>query len=97
MFVDDSADARELVTLILTKQGATVWACGSTDEALAKLANERPDVVISDIEMPGGDGYALIRALRVREDPNQRIPTIALTGHTRAEDRIPSQWTRRSS
>jgi signal transduction histidine kinase len=88
LFVDDSADARELVSTILARQGSKTIVCSSTDEALAALERERPDVVISDIEMPNSDGYDLIRALRVREDPRSRIPAIALTGYTRAEDRI---------
>ena len=88
LFVDDSADARELVTAILKPYGASIRTCGSTDEALAVLVKERPDVVISDIAMPGGDGYQFIRALRVREDPADRIPAIALTAYTGTEDRI---------
>src|SRR5204862_5954294 len=68
--------------------GATLKTCASTDEALALLVHERPDVVISDIAMPGGDGYQFIRALRVREDPASKIPVIALTAYTGTEDRI---------
>lgn len=89
LFVDDSADARDLVSTILADRGAIVRTCESSDAALAALARERPDVMISDIEMPGGDGYEMIRALRVRdEDSETPIPAIALTGATRAEDRI---------
>ena len=89
LFIDDSADARELVTTILGRYGAAIRTCSSTDEALAVLVRERPDVVISDIAMPGGDGYQFIRALRVREDPgSKRIPAIALTAYTATEDRI---------
>jgi CheY-like chemotaxis protein len=89
LFIDDSADARDLVSTILTDRGAIVRTCDSSDAALAALARERPDIVISDIEMPGGDGYEMIRALRVRdEDREAPIPAIALTGATRAEDRI---------
>ena len=88
LFIDDSADARELVTAILRPYGASVKTCGSTDEALATLVKDRPDVVISDISMPGRDGYQFIRALRVREDPADRIPAIALTAYTGTEDRI---------
>jgi signal transduction histidine kinase len=89
LFIDDSADARDLVATILRDRGAKVSTCASTDAALAALARERPDVLISDIEMPGGDGYEMIRALRLRdEDTEAPIPAIALTGATRAEDRI---------
>ena len=89
LFVDDNADARELVVTILTAHGARVTTSDSTDASLAALEHERPDVLISDIEMPGGDGYQMIRALRLREEATDgRIPAIALTGTTRAEDRI---------
>lgn len=88
LFVDDSADARELLSTILKRNGAAVSTCGSFDEALGALERIRPDVVISDIQMPGGDGYELIRALRLREDPKSRIPAIALTGFATLEDRI---------
>lgn len=89
LFIDDSADARDLVSTILSDRGAIVRTCDSSDAALAALARERPDVLISDIEMPGGDGYEMIRALRVRDEDRQApIPAIALTGATRAEDRI---------
>ena len=89
LFVDDNADTRELVETMLAARGARVTSCDSTDAALAAFERERPDVLISDIEMPGGDGYQMIRALRLREEHVEtRIPAIALTGTTRAEDRI---------
>jgi signal transduction histidine kinase len=89
LFIDDSADARDLVTTILGDRGAKVRTCQSTESALAALQRERPDVVISDIEMPDGDGYEMIRALRLRDaDTEAPIPAIALTGATRTEDRI---------
>lgn len=89
LYVDDNADARELVDTILAAHGATVVTCESADAILAMLERDRPDVLISDIEMPGGDGYQMIRALRLLEDDSgARIPAIALTGVTRAEDRI---------
>lgn len=89
LFIDDNADARDLVATMLRDKGASVRTCESMDAAFSALRRERPDVLISDIEMPGGDGYEMIRALRVRdEDTDAPIPAIALTGATRAEDRI---------
>jgi signal transduction histidine kinase len=89
LFIDDNADARELIATILGERGARVRTCDSTESALAALQRERPDVVISDIEMPGRDGYEMIRALRLRDEDTQTpIPAIALSGQTRTEDRI---------
>lgn len=89
LFIDDSVDARDLVRAILEEHGARVTTSDSKDAALAALERERPDVLISDIEMPDGTGYEMIRALRLREaDTTARIPAIALTATTRAEDRI---------
>ena len=89
VFVDDNSDARELVEMMLADCGASVVTCASKDDALAQLHHDRPDVLISDIEMPDGDGYDLIRALRLRdEDTVSPIPAIAVTGMTRVEDRI---------
>jgi signal transduction histidine kinase len=89
VFVDDNSDARELVEMMLAGRGASVVTCASKDDALALLHHDRPDVLISDIEMPDGDGYDLIRALRLRdEDTVAPIPAIAVTGMTRVEDRI---------
>ena len=89
LFIDDSPDARDLVATMLSDRGASVRTCESTDAALRALRRERPDVLISDIEMPGGDGFEMIRAVRLRdEDTEAPIPAIALTGATRPEDRI---------
>ncbi|HEX8795379.1 MAG TPA: ATP-binding protein [Polyangiaceae bacterium] len=88
LLVDDSPDHRELVRLGLSSMGATVRTAADAAEALASLAEGRPDVIVSDIGMPDGDGYTLIR--RVRALPRARggdIPAIALTGYARPEDR----------
>jgi signal transduction histidine kinase len=89
LFIDDNPDARDLVATMLTDAGAKVRTSDSMDAALLALKRERPDVLISDIEMPDGDGYQMIRSLRLRdEDTDGPIPAIALTGATRPEDRI---------
>jgi len=89
LVVDDEPDTREMLRVGLTRCGAHVTATGSTREALAAIEKERPDLLISDIGMPGEDGYDLIR--RVREMPPQsgsRLPAIALTAYARVEDRL---------
>ncbi|TVQ12363.1 MAG: PAS domain S-box protein [Leptolyngbya sp. DLM2.Bin27] len=85
--VDDSADTRELLTVLLGQYGAEVITLGSATELLDRLRNHRPDVLISDIGMPEIDGYSLIR--RIRDLPPERggdIPAIALTAYARDED-----------
>jgi len=87
--VDDEADARELLTAMLSKCDAQVRATASATEALEVLANWHPDVLISDIEMPDIDGYSLIRQVRELEaDRGGQIPAVALTAHARVEDRL---------
>ena len=88
LVVDDEADARELVRMVLTGAGAVVHTAASADEAVALLRLERPDVIVSDIGMPHRDGYQLIREVRAMA-PREggRTPAIALTAFARSEDR----------
>jgi CheY-like chemotaxis protein len=88
LVVDDEPDARELVRRFLTDCRATVVTAGSAAEALAVLADLRPDVIVSDVGMPDADGYDLIRAVRNSSDPSgRRTPAVALTAFARSEDR----------
>jgi CheY-like chemotaxis protein len=89
LVVDDEEDARSLLVTVLGSCGAKVQAVGSAAEALDAVEQFRPDVLVSDIEMPGEDGYSLIRRLRARErETGGRIPAVALTAHARVEDRM---------
>lgn len=88
LVVEDNDDSRKLLETILTRSGAVVQAAESVATALRMLAGEWPDIVISDIEMPGEDGYSLIRKIRLQEPPSQRVPAIALTAYTRSADRV---------
>jgi CheY-like chemotaxis protein len=88
LIVDDACNVREVVTDILTQDGATVTAVGSAEEALAALQRERPDVLLSDLAMPGKGGYWLIG--QVRALPPERggvTPAAALTAFTGPEHR----------
>ncbi len=88
LLVDDDPDARELLGMILQEAGAQVATAGSADEALEAFKRLRPDVLVSDIGMPGGDGYSLIRRVRLLEgECETRVPAVALTAFARAEDR----------
>jgi signal transduction histidine kinase/ActR/RegA family two-component response regulator len=85
LVVDDDADTRELLATALRGEGADVRTAASVAEALAALERRRPDVIISDISMPGEDGYTLARRLRAL-DHGGGIPALALTAHARPED-----------
>jgi PAS domain S-box-containing protein len=88
LLIDDEPDARELVAAVLAGSGAEVVSVGSASEALAKMARQQFDVLVSDIGMPEMDGYALIS--EVRQLPGERggrIPAAALTAYAGIEDR----------
>ena len=88
MVIDDEPDARSLVEVLLGQCAARVTSHGSGAEALAALDHERPDVIVSDISMPGMDGYEFIQRVRQRDvDQGGAIPALALTALARAEDR----------
>jgi signal transduction histidine kinase/CheY-like chemotaxis protein len=80
LVVDDNDDARDLMTVALSMQGATVTAATSAADAREAVRRERPDVLISDVGMPGEDGYSLMEWIRATP-PLSRIPAIALTGY----------------
>jgi PAS domain S-box-containing protein len=91
LVVDDEADTRELLKEGLQYCGAKVSLAASAEEALDALVSTSPDVLISDIGMPGVDGYDLIRQVRgLPRDRGGNIPAIALTAYTRTEDRLQS-------
>lgn len=89
LIVDDASDARELVSFILVKHGASVITASTVSEAFEKLASFTPDLVISDIEMPGEDGFSLIKKLKdFNRQQKLKIPAIALTAHARQSERL---------
>ncbi|WP_457391753.1 hybrid sensor histidine kinase/response regulator [Roseateles sp. P5_E1] len=85
--LDDEQDTRSLLCRILEDQGARVVAFASAQELLKAVQLSRPTVIVSDVGMPGVDGYQMIRTLRATETRNSRIPALALTAFARAEDR----------
>jgi len=92
VLVEDEANARELITTVLELSGARVTALGSASEALDLLMDvtgPRPDILISDLSMPGEDGISLIRKLREWEQAHGgALPAVALTAFGSAQDRI---------
>jgi CheY-like chemotaxis protein/two-component sensor histidine kinase len=86
LVVEDDEATRTMLRTALSRFGATVVTASSVNEAISILATDRQSVVVSDIAMPGEDGYALIAKLRAREGATHN-PTIALTANARNEDR----------
>jgi PAS domain S-box-containing protein len=87
MVVDDELDMRDFLSVSLRQYGADVTALASVGEAVAALEREKPDVLVSDIGMPGEDGYALIRKVRaLGPERGGQIPAAALTGFAQGDD-----------
>jgi signal transduction histidine kinase len=88
LVVDDEQDTRRLISTVIAQSGAEVAACASAGEALEKLKTWRPHILMSDIGMPGEDGYALIKQVRaLPPERGGRTPAAALTAYARDEDR----------
>jgi PAS domain S-box-containing protein len=85
--VDDDPDALGLVREILESAGAHVRTATSVHQALESIQDVVPDVLVSDLGMPGMDGYDLIQRIRHMEGPAREIPAAALTAYARSEDR----------
>jgi PAS domain S-box-containing protein len=95
LIVDDDQDALAMLRIILTDRGAVVTAAANAEDALDLIAVDPPDLIVSDIGMPGTDGHEFLRRLRAAErqalasSPQaRRIPAIALTSFTRDADRV---------
>jgi PAS domain S-box-containing protein len=89
LVVDDDADSAEIISRILTRRGAKVRMAHCMDDALAAVQSSPPDVLLSDIGMPGHDGYELISRVRALPE-GRKIPAVALTALVRSEDRTRS-------
>jgi signal transduction histidine kinase/CHASE1-domain containing sensor protein/CheY-like chemotaxis protein len=88
LLVDDDSDTLKLMTTALTKRQANVTAVSSALEAIQAITRNRPDVLVSDIAMPGEDGYGLIERVRLLESSeSQNIPAVAITAYAKEEDR----------
>ncbi|HSE38177.1 MAG TPA: MASE1 domain-containing protein, partial [Blastocatellia bacterium] len=87
LIVDDDLDSREVLASLLALRAAEVRSAGSVAEALEALADWKPHVLVSDIGMPGRDGYDLIKEVRSRDSEHGgQIPAIALTGYATVQD-----------
>jgi signal transduction histidine kinase len=90
LVVDDEPDALEMLVSVLTNAGATVLAAKSPDDALRLAVARRPQVLVSDLGMPGTDGYALLRQIRETLGRDAPDVTIALTAYAGERDRARS-------
>lgn len=87
LIVDDDDDSRAVLSHMLAQRGAATATAESASRAFAELERFQPDVLVSDIAMPGGDGYELLRAVRaLPEERGGRTPAIAVTALARASD-----------
>lgn len=88
LVIDDNADTLELVAVILEQYGTEVITAASATEAMQVIAQSKPDVLVSDIAMPGVDGYSLIRQVRtLSSEQGGQIPAVALTAYAGEEQR----------
>jgi PAS domain S-box-containing protein len=89
LVVEDDADARELLTQILGRFGARVSSAASAADGFAAFQQERPDVLLSDIEMPDEDGYMFIRRIRaLAAEAGRDVPAAAITAYASPGDRL---------
>jgi CheY-like chemotaxis protein len=89
LIVEDEGDTRDLISLVLEQAGAKITQAPNAAEAFKIVKKGKQDVLVSDIGMPGEDGYSFIRHVRtLTADQGGRIPALALTAYARTEDRI---------
>src|ERR1700748_2577492 len=85
LVVDDDPDLLRLLSMRLSGAGYRVTATASAEEALVKIAMERPQLVLSDVQLPGKDGLALFDAIRAQ---HPSLPVILLTAHGTIPDAV---------
>ena len=88
LVLDDEEDARKLLAIVLEREGARVTTSGCAAEGIEAVRSEAPHVIVSDIGMPGEDGYSFIRRVRALGGGLRDVPALALTAYAREEERI---------
>ncbi|WP_428938559.1 ATP-binding response regulator [Fontivita pretiosa] len=88
--VDDEADAREVLSELLGRFGGTIATAADVEQAMSMIPSFRPDVILTDLAMPGLDGYALLQRVRGSGNGVGDLPVVALTAYARPEDRVDS-------
>jgi CheY-like chemotaxis protein len=88
LIVDDDGDARELLRTMLATTGARISEADSARNTLRLVAEDRPDIILADVAMPGQDGYSMMRALRGLPDLDGRqVRAVAVSAYARREDK----------
>jgi signal transduction histidine kinase/ActR/RegA family two-component response regulator len=87
LIVDDDPRVRDALQLLLERAGAVVVTAASADAGLGEMERSLPDVVLSDIAMPGEDGYSFVRRLRQAQGKASSVPAVAITAHVTDGDR----------
>src|SRR6266581_3458720 len=88
LVVDDEPDSNDVVSTLLSSCGAEVRIAGSAAQALEVLTQWRTDVLVTDVGMPGEDGYGLLTKVRGQQGESARLPAVALTAYASRDDRI---------
>jgi CheY-like chemotaxis protein len=92
LLVEDDDDTREITRMALEARGAVLLCAASADEALATIRSQVPDVLLSDICMPGGDGRSLLKRFKAAvKKQGERVPAVALTALDTREERMASR------
>jgi PAS domain S-box-containing protein len=87
LLVEDDQESRAAIAAMLSSYNARVSTAASAEEAIEKLQSDAPDILLSDIAMPGEDGYSLIRRVRDLENDGNHMRAIAISAYGRNEDR----------
>ncbi len=89
LIVDDETDSREALKIVLEESEARVDIACSAAEAFEKVSVNNFDVLVSDLAMPGEDGFSLVARIRaLTDDRHKNVPVIAMTAYARKEDRL---------
>jgi two-component system CheB/CheR fusion protein len=86
LVIEDHEDTLDLFTLLLEEAGARVLSASSCQRALGHLEGRTVDVIVSDLAMPGTDGWECIRRVRARPDGNAICPALAVSGNASMDD-----------
>ncbi|MBE2219977.1 MAG: response regulator [Anaerolineae bacterium] len=91
LYIEDNPDNRKLVSRVLNADGFMVLEAANAPEGFIILQNQKPDIILMDIHLPGIDGHTMTEQLRQREQLNT-VPIIALTANVTNDDEQKSRY-----